>query len=92
MKVSEFQQLIRDIYYDKDVNRGLRSTFTWFIEEVGELARAMRTNKGIEEEFADVAAWLFQLASLLGVDMEQVIHRYKYGCPKCGNLPCVCEV
>jgi NTP pyrophosphatase (non-canonical NTP hydrolase) len=92
MEIKEFQKLIRDIYYEKDIERGLRATFIWFIEEIGELARAMRTKKGLKEEFADVSAWLFQLASILGVDMEQALKRYKNGCPKCGKLPCICVV
>jgi NTP pyrophosphatase (non-canonical NTP hydrolase) len=92
MEIREFQKLIRDTYYEKDVNRGLRATFTWFIEEVGELARAMRTNEGLEEEFADVAAWLVELASILDVDLEDAVQRYRDGCPKCGKLPCICEV
>ena len=92
MEIKEFQELIREIYYEKDVERELRATFTWFIEEVGELARAMRKNKGLEEEFADVAAWLFELASIVGVDMEDALRRYENGCPKCGKTPCICEV
>ena len=92
MEIREFQKLIRDTYYEKDVDRGLRATFTWFIEEVGELARAMRTNEGLEEEFADVAAWLVELASILDVDLEDAVQRYKDGCPKCGKLPCICKV
>ncbi|MBI4722621.1 MAG: nucleotide pyrophosphohydrolase [Candidatus Stahlbacteria bacterium] len=91
MEIREFQKLIKDIYYEKDMERELRATFTWFIEEIGELARAMRTNKGLEEEFADVSAWLFQLATFVGIDMESAFARYKDGCPKCGKLPCTCN-
>lgn len=92
MKISDFQKLIYDTYYDRDAGRGLRATFTWFIEEVGELARAMRTNKGLEGEFADVCAWLFSLASIEGVNLEQALKRYENGCPKCNKLPCICVV
>ncbi|MCK4352865.1 nucleotide pyrophosphohydrolase [candidate division WOR-3 bacterium] len=92
MKIKKFQSLIYDIYYDKDAGRGLRATFTWFIEEVGELARAMRTDKNLEEEFADVCAWLFSLANIKGIDLEKAVKRYANGCPKCGKIPCICKV
>jgi NTP pyrophosphatase (non-canonical NTP hydrolase) len=92
MTVKEFQSIIKEIYYEKDKERGLEKTFTWFIEEVGELARSMRTNQGLQEEFADVSAWLFQLATFFKVDMEEAFTRYKNGCPKCKKNPCVCEV
>ncbi|MDI6839538.1 MAG: MazG nucleotide pyrophosphohydrolase domain-containing protein [bacterium] len=92
MEIKEFQNLIYDIYYEKDAGRGLRDTFTWFIEEVGELSRAMRTNKCLQEEFADVCAWLFSLANIKGIDMEQAVKRYANSCPKCGKLPCICDV
>ena len=38
MEIREFQQSIRDIYFQKDNQRGLQGTFLWFVEEVGELA------------------------------------------------------
>jgi len=93
VRVSEFQKLIRDIYFEKDSRRGVDPTFRWFTEEVGELARAIRKgNRGnLEEEFGDVFAWLASLATLEGVSLEQVATRYASGCPKCGRTPCECE-
>ena len=48
------------------------------IEEVGELAQAIR--KGSHEEraheFGDVLAWTFSLANQVGVDIEKAIQRY----------------
>ncbi len=74
MKISDAQELIRRMYYERDKARGLFSTFTWFVEEVGELADSLlKMNKqGLEEEFADVFAWLLSLANLVGVDLERV--------------------
>lgn len=40
--VGQFQQLIHEMYYDKDVARGIPGTFMWFMEEVGELSSALR--------------------------------------------------
>jgi NTP pyrophosphatase (non-canonical NTP hydrolase) len=93
MTVREFQELIEAIYFEKDNGRGLHATFSWFIEEVGELSRALRRGQPEElaGEFADCAAWLATLASIAGVDLEEAIARkYSAGCPKCGDIPCSC--
>jgi NTP pyrophosphatase (non-canonical NTP hydrolase) len=92
MEVREFQQLIEKIYFEKDRARGLEGTFRWFVEEVGELARAMRGGDRAElsEEFADVFAWLSTMASICGVDLEEAAGKYGKGCPKCGGTPCQC--
>ncbi len=90
MKIEEFQESIRDIYLNKDKDRGIFGTFAWFVEEVGELARALRGDGNPEDEFADCAAWLFSMANIVGVDMDKVVKKYKNGCPKCGKTPCIC--
>jgi NTP pyrophosphatase (non-canonical NTP hydrolase) len=91
--VAEFQRLIRDIYLDKDSRRGSDGTFRWLVEETGELARALRRQEraNLEEEFADVFAWLASLASLQGIELESAIARYAAGCPKCNSTPCRCQ-
>lgn len=93
MTVQEFQQRIREIYFEKDRQRGVDGTFRWLTEEVGELARALRQNRqsALEEEFADVFAWLVSLANLTGVDLEQACTKYATGCPKCHSVPCRCQ-
>ena len=40
--LGEFQQLIRDMYYSKDIARGIDGTFRWLMAEVGALASALR--------------------------------------------------
>ena len=93
MKISDFQRLIEDIYGAKDSTRGTALSFMWFAEEVGELSRALRRGdrESLEEEFADVFAWLSTLASMHGVELEQVARRkYGAGCPRCGKQPCAC--
>lgn len=63
------------------------------MEEVGELAEAIRRGErdGLEEEFADVMAWLASLASLEGVDLEAAVARkYPDKCKRCGAKPCAC--
>ena len=93
MLISEFQQRIKDIYVEKDGARGVNGTFAWFVEEVGELSRAIRrgSHEQMEEEFSDVMAWLVSLATICGVDMEKAAGKYGAGCPKCGKTPCGCS-
>ena len=73
----QFQQHIRDRYYASDNARGTPGTFMWFIEEIGELATALHGDdqNNIEDEFADVFAWLTTLANINDVDIEAAIHR-----------------
>lgn len=93
MKIEEFQRLIERAYYEKDAARGIPGTFMWFAEEVGELARALKRDdrENLAEEFADVLAWLSTLASLSGIDLQEVaLKKYAEGCPRCDALPCTC--
>lgn len=88
-----FQALIEAIYLERDSARGVQGTLLWFVEEVGELVRAIRRGeaKNLREEFADVYAWLATLASLHGLDLEAVgREKYAMGCPKCRTSPCAC--
>ena len=94
ISLRDFQQLIRVMYLEKDVARGIDGTFMWLIEEVGELAAALRegTIEQQSAEFADVLAWLTTIANVAGVDLSQaVIRKYGSGCPGCGLLVCTCD-
>ncbi len=94
VSLSDFQQLIRKMYFDKDVARGIDGTFMWLMEEVGELAGALRTGSHEEkmEEFADVLAWLTTIANVAGVDLsEAVARKYGEGCPGCRRFVCTCD-
>ncbi len=93
MTLDEFQELIEQIYYEKDSGRGVYASFAWFVEEVGELARALvRGDKAARtEEVGDVLAWLSTLASIVGVRLEDAATKYANGCPKCHRTPCRCD-
>jgi len=94
MKITAFQQLIEDIYFERDSARGLAGTHMWFCEEVGELTRALRRGQQdeLEGEFADVLAWLSTLASIAGIDLEAAaLKKYEKGCPRCESTPCACH-
>jgi len=90
----KFQQTIADTFLERDAARGLMGTFGWFVEEVGELATALReepdNSPGQREEFADCLAWLASLANLTGVDLCQALEKYSKGCPRCKKQPCCC--
>ena len=92
--LGQLQQIIRDTYDTKDRRRGVEGTFMWFMEEVGELAGALRGGSAAERaaEFADVLAWLATLANIAGVDLEEAVRaKYGGGCPGCRRAPCVCD-
>jgi NTP pyrophosphatase (non-canonical NTP hydrolase) len=87
LTVAAFQKLIYDRYYPTDSARGTPGTFMWLIEEVGELATALQDNApgksptveqrhNLEEEFADVIAWVTTLANIHGVDLERALSKY----------------
>ena len=96
MKISDFQNLIKEIYLEKDKNRGLRGTFIWLVEEIGELATLINSKEKIDdkisEELADVIAWTISLANILDIDIEKAIYNeYPGKCKKCSSIPCICN-
>lgn len=93
MDLKQYQVLIKQIYFKKDSSRGISKTFNWLVEEIGELARAIRKGerRKIKEEFADCLAWLLSVGSILEIDAEETMEKYSNGCPKCGKTPCECE-
>ena len=94
ISLREFQQLIREMYLEKDVARGIDGTFMWLIEEVGELAACLREGTVDKQaaEFADVLAGLTTIANVAGVDLTAAVRqKYGSGCPGCGQLTCTCN-
>jgi NTP pyrophosphatase (non-canonical NTP hydrolase) len=94
MTLPELQTFIRDMYGAKDSRRGVEGTFMWFMQEVGELASALRGGSHEERvlEFADTLAWLATLANIVGVDLDEAIaKKYGAGCPGCLQTPCICD-
>ncbi|MCJ7617484.1 MAG: hypothetical protein MUO43_13210 [Desulfobacterales bacterium] len=78
MDISKFQQFINEKYGNRDRQRGTPATFMWFVEEVGELATALSGDnfENMQEEFADVFAWLCTLANINDVDLEKACEKY----------------
>lgn len=95
MTLKELQELIATMYSSKDEQRGIDGTFMWLMEEVGELAAALREGppEELAKEFADVLAWLATIANVAKIDLEQaVIDKYGGGCPGCGAMICECGI
>ena len=89
-----FQRHIAATYGPKDAKRGTAGTFMYFMEEVGELAEALREPEqhDLNGEFADCLAWLTSLAHLANVDLAAATAaKYPGLCLRCGATPCVCE-
>lgn len=94
MDLQAFQQYIADTFGEKDSERGIAGTFMYLMEEIGELAEAIREPEkhDLNGEFADCLAWLTSLAHLADVDLASVtMEKYQAACPGCKQSPCVCE-
>src|SRR5262249_53332319 len=94
VSLEDFQSLIRRMYLEKDRARGVDGTFMWLMEEVGELAAALREGTPEEQagEFADVLAWLTTIANVVNVVLAAAVrNKYGAGCPGCGQLVCRCD-
>lgn len=94
VSISDFQNLIRKMYLEKDLARGVPGTFMWLMEEVGELSSALRSDdrENLAAEFADVLAWLTTIANIAEIDLtEAIAKKYGSGCPGCGQFICTCS-
>ncbi len=93
LSIADLQAHIRKMYFEKDVARGIEGTFMWLMEEVGELASALRGDdrQNLAEEFADVIAWLVTIANVADVDLASALAaKYGNGCPGCRRFVCEC--
>ena len=81
LTLSAFQKHISDRYEKPDRARGTPGTWLHFSEEIGELARALARDDraNLEEEFADVLAWLCTLANINDVDLADAVSRKYLG-------------
>ena len=75
LTIAAFQKHISDRYEQADRARGTPGTWLWFSEEFGELARALARGEraNLQEEFADVFAWLCTLANINDVNLAEAV-------------------
>jgi NTP pyrophosphatase (non-canonical NTP hydrolase) len=93
--IHELQNMMRRIYFYRDFKRGVEGTYRRLREEVDELGEATQNSnkKALEDEFADVIAWLASLANILKIDLEKAaLRKYNNCCPKCLSSPCECAL
>jgi len=93
MHITEFQEMMKHLYFHRDSERGVKGTYEWLLDEVKELGDALeeKDKEATEKEFADVIAWLASLANITNVDLEKAaIDKYPHKCPKCHHAPCQC--
>lgn len=94
LDLASFQTRIRATFGAKDRARGIPGTFMYLIEEVGELAEALREPQrhDLPGELADCLAWLVSVADLAGVDLAAATAaKYPDTCPRCAATPCTCD-
>ncbi|MHA1198192.1 MAG: MazG nucleotide pyrophosphohydrolase domain-containing protein [Candidatus Heimdallarchaeaceae archaeon] len=85
---------MRNLFYNKDKARGKEKTFLKLVEEVGELSEAilLQDELKITEEIMDVIAWIYSIANLAEIDVEEMFFKkYAHSCPKCKDNPCSCN-
>ncbi|PIU59536.1 nucleotide pyrophosphohydrolase [Candidatus Bathyarchaeota archaeon CG07_land_8_20_14_0_80_47_9] len=93
MHICEFQQMMRRLYFHRDSKRGTDGTYEWLVDEVKELGEALHVGDkvSLENEFADVIAWLASLANVVDIDLEKAaLNKYDSKCPRCRHSPCQC--
>jgi len=70
--LSSLQRSALGIYGRLEPDRAL----VWTVEELGELAQAVRRNEGrarLEEELGQLTAWMLCLANILNVDLAAAV-------------------
>jgi NTP pyrophosphatase (non-canonical NTP hydrolase) len=96
MKIEDAQRMMRRVYFERDNARGVRGTLQRTSEELTELSDAIvhkSSQQSLEEEVADVFAWLCSLANLLGINISDAFYKkYTNVCSKCRQSPCSCPI
>jgi NTP pyrophosphatase (non-canonical NTP hydrolase) len=92
VELADLQQRIEATFGARDRARGVDGTFRWWVEEVGEVAKALRSGDpaDLQHELGDALAWLVSVANVAGVDLERAAARFADGCPRCHQTPCTC--
>jgi NTP pyrophosphatase (non-canonical NTP hydrolase) len=94
VEIRALQDHIQAAFGARDRARGADGTFRRLVEEVGEVAKALRAEDpaALALELADVVAWTVSLAVMYGIDLDTALRRYARGCPRCGAPVCRCPI
>jgi NTP pyrophosphatase (non-canonical NTP hydrolase) len=94
VELAELQHRIEALYGSRDRARGVDGTFRWWVEEVGEVAKALRGDDpaALEHDLGDALGWLDSVAILVGVDLAKAVDRYSGDCQRCASTRCDCPV
>ena len=96
MRIEDAQEMMRRVYLERDRARGVKGTLQRTEEELAELSKAVLqgdNTAALEEEVADVFAWLCSLANLLTIDVSDAFYKkYTDTCSKCRQSPCSCPM
>ena len=92
MEMAAFQKRIAATFGERDRARGVDGTFRRLVEEMGEVAKALRgrDRAALALELSDLLAWTVSVAVICDVDLDRAAARYAAGCPRCGVSPCRC--
>lgn len=92
MDIAILQKQIAATFGARDRARGVDGTFRRLVEEIGEVAKALRVGnrEALASELSDVLAWTVSVAVICNVDLDREAARYSAGCPRCGVSPCRC--
>jgi len=89
-----YQALHKRLYFLQNRRILVLHTAAHLGEEAGEISKEARhhNKKGLEDEMADVASWMFALANRCRIELaEEVWRQYPYECEKCHLAVCTCE-
>jgi NTP pyrophosphatase (non-canonical NTP hydrolase) len=94
MDLRMLQAQISATFGERDRIRGVDGTFRRLVEEIGEVAKAIRAGDpdALASELSDALAWTLSVAVICGVDLDRAAARYTAGCPRCGTSPCRCAM
>lgn len=91
--LSDYQELMKTMYGERDAKRGAERTLLWLVSELGEVADALvkGDREALRGELADVLAWLLSFSNVVGIDIgEAFLGKYGDGCPNCRKKICEC--
>src|SRR5262249_37551327 len=90
--VAALQAQISATFGARDRARGLDGTFRRLVEELGEVAKAIRGGEPAAGacELSGLLSGTISGGALEGVELDGALARYAKGCPRCGESPCRC--